>query len=552
MKKLIFQELIIVSDLEKSAGIFQFGPKRNLILGASNKVGKTSLCTTLMWSIGCNVEFPPNWKKLGIKTILKFQVDSATYYIKRSDKKLSIIFPSGSEKEYDKVTGDYSADIGDILFSPLYMKIKGGSPSPGVPSAQFLASFIHSDSGWGELFKSFKDLNMYSPSEKKYVLEYFLGIRDVSFFTKRKARVDLEGNIEASKQKLNRIMIVDNDIKSLLNKGESENVNVFDIDPLLEERSFVLANIIKLKSEKYDVNKRIGLIERAEHELFEDYQFATNNVEGRLITCPTCGVIHENDIVNRFNIINERDSLKNHRMSLLKDLNEISEYISREQRKIDEINAKISVNERFYNLSRPTEKDIYSHGTETVIESVFSELVMLENKSIARFEEELASMPKFSTATSKYRDNASNIRELFSTSLIESLHDFNVLDANEELVREDPYAKIHVSGSDISRTTLGYYKTLNDFKLKNCDSVILPFVCDSPMQQEQDDKNIDSVVDLIQAWSEQQFFLFGKDYPSYEKLKRDPDTKLIYLENNRRILSKEDYPSLASYWSSSE
>lgn len=544
MKKLIFQELMIVSDSEKSAERFQFGPNTNLILGASNKVGKTSLSTSLMWSLGCATKFPPKWSSLNIKTLVKFNIDGDDYIIKRKKDSISIYYPSGAVKIFEKITGKYSEELGDILNCPIFIKNKNGSTISGTPSTQFLASYIHSDTGWGEIFKSFSDLDMYPLLERKYILEYFLGIRDVDFFKIRKSRLKLEGDISEAKEKISRLSVINNDIKSLLSYDNSTDSRYEQIEPLIEERSFYLSNIIDAKSQKYEIKKRIRLIEQAEHELFNDYKFATNNIEGQLITCPTCGVVHKNDIVNRFSIIDERESLKEHRINALDELLEMSDYITKEQKKIDEINSKISINEKLYNLSSEDFDLVKVAKSKDVIESVFSELLIVEEKSKSRSEVELLKLPKFNAKSATFKNNAKLIKTEFAISLIKSLHDFNVMDANEDDIAQDPYSKIHVSGSDISRTTLAYYKTLNEFKMKYCDAVILPFMCDSPMQQEQDDNNIDSVVAIIKKWKGQQFFLFGKDYPSYEDLKNAPTSNVIFLNRDRRILSKERYEQL--------
>ncbi|PSW66482.1 hypothetical protein C0W88_08920 [Photobacterium leiognathi subsp. mandapamensis] len=546
MRQLIYQELIIVSDLERSAEVFQFGPKKNLILGKRNKVGKTSLCTSLMWSLGGQVSFPPKWKELQIKTLVKFVVAGENYSILRTKDNISIHKESTNDYfTYEKITGGYAKKLAEIINFEAYLKHKNSKYySPAFPSAQLLPSFIHSDKGWGDIYNSFTDLRAYSSSEKKYVIEYLIGIRGNEFFGPRKERSQLEQSIEKYEIRVANITEVQTSITDFLNINYDNN-DVNDLDFLLEERSFLKHNINIAKSEKYELRKQIGLIKKAESDLFEDYIFATNDIDCGGIICPTCGVQHENDIVNRFSILDEREVLIESRKAMELELHEIDIQIKESQHKIDKLTAKIALEEKISDLPPSFERLIAgsSNYVKKMFNPVIDQLIDSEKKSITQAKVYLESIPKFRT-NKEYRAKVKNITDRFAITLIENLHKMNVFDADESKILEDPYQSIHVSGSDISRMTLAYYKTLNEFIKSQQDRTLLPMVIDSPIQQEQDELNITTIMSFIKDWDEQQVLIFGKEYDAYTLLKKQPDCKLISLDVNRRILSEKKYTTL--------
>ncbi|OED63733.1 hypothetical protein [Vibrio cyclitrophicus] len=549
MKKLIFQELMIASDLERSAERFQFGPKMNLILGKTNKVGKTSLCTSLFWALGCKTLFPPQWSKLSIKTILKFSIEGERYTIVRTKDWIALQHGKKSAKKYSKVTGDFARDLSDILNFNAYLKPKGAKHyHPAFPSAQFLSSFIHSDTGWGEVYKSFSDLDGYSSSEKKYLTEYLIGIRGDDFFSPRKETSRLRQVIEISKEKIGNFDEVFESISNYLVPKpieiESKDYGYRNnIDLLLEDRSFYNHLLISAKSEKYDLKKQIELVKKAESELFLDYNFATNDV-GNTVLCPTCGVLHENDIVSRFNILDEREALINNRQQLENDLVDIDKQVSANKEKIEQLSAQIVIEEKLLDLPPSINDLVKGEKTLTsIISPVIKEMVDLERKVVDESTAELERFPKFSNNAS-FKKHMSSSKAKFASDLIENLHSLNVSDADEGDILDSPYNKIHVSGSDISRMTLAYYKTLNDFIINSSECVPLPMVIDSPIQQEQDETNIKTIVDFLKGWDKQQVLIFGKEYPEYISLKNIEGCNILDMNVDRRILSTEKYQEI--------
>ncbi|MCD9556573.1 hypothetical protein GRJ22_08995 [Photobacterium carnosum] len=227
------------------------------------------------------------------------------------------------------------------------------------------------------------------------------------------------------------------------------------------------------------------------------------------------------------------------------ELHEIDVQIKESQQNIDKLTAKIALEEKISDLPPSFERLIAgsSNYVEKMFNPVITQLVDSEEKNITRAQVDLESIPKFRT-NKEYQIKVKNIKNKFAATLIENLHKMNVFDADEPKILEDPYQSIHVSGSDISRMTLAYYKTLNEFIKSQPDRTLLPMIIDSPIQQEQDELNITTIMSFIKDWDEQQILIFGKEYDAYTVLKEQLDCKLISLDVNRRILSEKKYTTL--------
>lgn len=96
------------------------------------------------------------------------------------------------------------------------------------------------------------------------------------------------------------------------------------------------SNLSSLKNEIELVNIAIG-------ELEQDYEYSVRNVDPFEVTCPTCGVIHENDIVNKVSILKDSDFLLKRIDHLNKEKNSNGEDLSRLSRLIQFEEEKITV-----------------------------------------------------------------------------------------------------------------------------------------------------------------------------------------------------------------
>ena len=91
MKRLVFEEIQVLSFREKKAIKVQFNPKRTIIKG-SNQVGKSSLMKSIYYTLGANPSvINDNWLKAEPITYLKFKVDEKRLSVMRYNKIVFVV-----------------------------------------------------------------------------------------------------------------------------------------------------------------------------------------------------------------------------------------------------------------------------------------------------------------------------------------------------------------------------------------------------------------------------------------------------------------------------
>lgn len=81
MREFKLSKIWILSDLEKTANVFTFGPRMNLITSQKNSVGKSSLVKSILWTFGCEPYFDKLWKDQDISCRVEFTINSDIYIL---------------------------------------------------------------------------------------------------------------------------------------------------------------------------------------------------------------------------------------------------------------------------------------------------------------------------------------------------------------------------------------------------------------------------------------------------------------------------------------
>ena len=126
MKRLIFEELLMMSTHEKSARRVIFHPEVTLIQG-TNDTGKSSLMKTIYQTFGAT---PPNvhqrWVGAAVKSAVKFSIDGTRYTILR-DGKTYALFDSegGTLGTYTSVTKELAPVLASLFAFRLRLPLRG-------------------------------------------------------------------------------------------------------------------------------------------------------------------------------------------------------------------------------------------------------------------------------------------------------------------------------------------------------------------------------------------------------------------------------------------
>ncbi|CAM4277886.1 hypothetical protein [Zobellia nedashkovskayae] len=194
MKRLILEELMILSLREKKAKKIKFDPKTTIIKG-TNQVGKSSLIKSIYYTLGATAGMVhPNWIKAEPISLVKIKVDDKRLSVLRFDKKRFVIIDDSGEVMSFNFK-EASAYLNELLDFKLIMNSRKGEAEIPPPAYQFLPFYIDQDRSWTKNWDSFANLSQYS-AWKSPLVNYHSGIKGNAYYITKsdldKARQELD------------------------------------------------------------------------------------------------------------------------------------------------------------------------------------------------------------------------------------------------------------------------------------------------------------------------------------------------------------------------
>lgn len=556
MKKLFLKSLTIVSDVEESANRFIF-QKTNLILSKDNSVGKSTLIDMIFWTLGCDVSFKPEWQSADVKSLLEISINNHTHMFARI--KGNHFYKSADDTEFqkfDKITGDFTRIVLSVFGLP-YLKIFNKQNDLISPTPDYLLSPFYIDqSQWNSDF--FGNIKGKYISKRHYdnILKLYIGHIDIDYFerileidSKNKEINSLKSefeDIESSKTTINKIYnITENDERylPLIMEKDFEKVLL-----LIEEKSRTLlpkkysisSEINELQNERLFYKSQLSVVKTAYEESEKDYIEAVENQDME-ITCPICGVEHQNSIGARAQIlVDKTESLelfeelksiiekiekkihlkKKTLFDIVEELNEISHSFSLEK-DIEQSNLTI---ERLASLSVEKRLIDEQENINTNIKSAnksLNKIVMANRVALKDLNTEETNnyfLERFSTIAQTL-----NVSERSYSNFLSPLS----------------YTKLEFDkGADSARGVLSLYLALWQTIERN-QACFFPLFIDTPNQQEQDPRNYPKIVKAIidNIAKDHQIFICALDNVALTELEEISSIKHL----SRPILHKDKY-----------
>jgi hypothetical protein len=183
MGSLVFRQLTILSDTQKSANQFEFSPRLNLITGNDNSVGKSTLAKLLFWTLGCDPEFDVFWKALDVKAVVDFSVSGKAYQAGRHGNIMFFRARGEAWEVYSKITGKFSENFCRLVNFQILLPNRNDSTvleSP-PPAFYFLPFYIDQRKSWSHAWASFVGLEQYARWQNP-VIKYHTGYLTPSHF----------------------------------------------------------------------------------------------------------------------------------------------------------------------------------------------------------------------------------------------------------------------------------------------------------------------------------------------------------------------------------
>lgn len=576
MLNLKFKRLLILSNSSKTANQFEFSETLNLITAIDNSVGKSTLAKLLFWGIGCEPTLDTNWNSTDSKTIVEFNVGLKNYSVKRYKNQVSLKIENDNFIEYDKITGEYSKKIAEILeFKALLPNRNTGLMVTPPPAFYFLPFYIDQKRSWAKAWDNFEKLEQFA-NWKSTIVKYHVGLLTPKHFeleTVKAEKKDTKKVVESEIERIETTLeVVEEYIPHITNATTEEDefeilteeIKV-DLKKLQEEQEKILNQLTVFNGDRVYLEQQQIITEKIIADLDKDYKFTIENIEGDEVECPLCGVIHENSIINRASIMTDKSQAENQLESIIDELEKINKKLEKANSKLNKARENINrINEKYTiiekeDLSKDTDGNLEINAISTeesrkidfnqIIENIAGNSIkqnVLRDKvekdsTVASLKKEIRTLGKeqkglitkeeIETINNSFNRVFSNYIDLLDAEAVNISEIESPLDYNK-VIKEG-------GAAEGSRAILAYYLSVFTMVEEHGNEVKSALVIDTPNQQEQSNSNYDKIVSLLtnKTSKKTQIIMCAMENEQLEQFKEK--AKIITLTKDRLLIKSE-------------
>jgi hypothetical protein len=506
MKSLRFQEVLLLSNRERSARRVSLDPKITIIRG-NNDTGKSALLKSIYAMFGATAAVVhPRWLTAEVVGVVRFTVDDVPYSILRTGEFYGV-FDSHEQLliATNKVVTGLGTFLADLLDYRIVLTARGGGVVPPPPKYFFLPFYVDQDKGWTANWSSFARLGQISDWRRSMV-EFHTGIRPNGYYTAKAALASAQTQLRDAKSE--RTVL-----ERMFTQVRPEIVPTFDVDiesfqaqikDLLDECNGLKAveeqlsgKLTELYSLRYTLQSQLHIATSSLAELSKDYEFATDDVLKPEVECPTCGALYSNSFADRFGIAEDEDHLAELIVHLRQELGAaeesirvVSEEHSNRRDEITRISALLDQRQNEVTMrtliQSEGKKELNAILRDRIGEA--QDRVSLADTNVSQ---RRASLKDFEDP-----DRRSLILERYHSLMRSYLNELKVFTLPESLYRQIS-CNISETGSDLPRALLAYYFSILTVMEEYSTSTFCPIIVDSPNQQGQDAASIRIVLQFI-------------------------------------------------------
>lgn len=542
MKNIRFRKLILLSYFEKKARIINLDADVILVRGA-NRTGKSCIIKSLYSTLGAEIKTTSKyWALSNVISLLSFTIDDIPF--KAMHIGPDVIFYRGDGKEIFKVSRSCkeSKELLSLLGVNVYsLKGNSGMLSPG---ALFMPFYIDQDDGWDEPWSSFTKVG--SQSVKRNALLLHNGLIGDEYFIYKSQLDEAESKLRSLRIKSELQRSFRKDIESKFSDEQFPK----DVDDFKTEIDEFIDKLQTLKTRQKEIlkelqgyhsklsycNFKLEQLHNDAKEIDKDFGYALQQDE--VISCPTCGAIYRNSLLNRHKLVED-----------ISDCNDLIIKYKREKAEaencIERVNGEIErVNELILNTQKiiDTKKNQYSlndyieaqktlalkETLNSLSNQYKSEIVELEKKVIS-----LSAKVKLSSD----RDNCKDVMQTFRRFVTKSLWSMGSPINNEDIIRFG--GKINMTGSILPKAVVAYYFAyFNIMKRYDCP-IFCPIVIDEPHQKGLADTGYNKLLDYVinNRPENSQLILSVANDSSIDSI----NMLVVNMDIQGRVLYEEDY-----------
>ncbi|MBJ9580572.1 Uncharacterised protein [Acinetobacter baumannii] len=554
MREFKLSKIWILSDIEKTANVFTFGPRMNLITSQKNSVGKSSLVKSLLWTFGCEPYFDSAWKAQDVSCKIDFIIDDIEYTIFRNSNTYLII-KEDNYYYFDNFRKYVDFFCNLVNFFPMLENRNSKILELPSPVYYFIPFYIDQKKGWAQILNSFQKLTQYQNWQKN-ILNYHCGVTNNTIsemdykISKKKHEIKLEEEERIKAENAIQIVSGINDENNFINLNNLEinrNLNIIDnkYEKIIEDQNNILTQINIEKNILIDLQSQKKYSEKLVNELTHDFFYVTENLTSETIECPFCGTNHNNTIIEKSKLIKEKDDLIQFISKIDIDINLAQTNLNILKENLIILGNDLANLHR--NISLDTTKLIDCATTQrsiNLIENKTAEIIESKNKSINSLEIDISNINQ----DKKLVNNKFTRNEIILEfqQLFREMNNFLSTDYSEEIISKSDihsYNLFDTNGgaADSTRSIFLYHSILIQLIQNFSNEYIAPFIIDTPNQQEQAKENYEKIINTFfnKLPNSLQIFLCAMEHPALNNLKEN--VTIIKLESYKSLLSKNKY-----------
>lgn len=504
MKKLTIRKLILLSQTEGSSAAIDFSDGLNIIIGG-NKTGKSSVIKSIFYTLGCKLKIEKDWLALIDKYAVQFSYGKKHYLVVRVKDEFDLFETDRKLEQIKAIKRFEKTDSDQDKFHMTLMHLLGVNMTwvtvfnkivQVTPSHIFSFHYVDQDSGWRSIAGSFTH-DDYVQNWKEEMLKYVVGFQGEDYYSSKTELDRLRLEVKGINKKIDYIREFVGQIGVEFDENNVEpNDNVeggidFQVKSVFEKISTLQRanlNLTKeievLGNERYNLYKRLEVLKNYEIDLIEDHKFASKLPDE--VTCPTCGVIHKNTVIEKASIVAHIQSCHDNTSSLRRELKILDDNIEvLTSTKLQNMRQLRVERIEYRKLQKETDvlERIKNFGKRELVSKSQGGLASLVQERLdtrLRVEEQTRALERYNSE-SKRKEIVGRLKENFKEVLAE-------VGVRVDRTKLRGFrAELTQTGSELPRVIYSYYAALYTLVMENG---LYPFkflVIDTPNQQGQDD-----------------------------------------------------------------
>lgn len=564
MQSLIFKQLTVISDTQKLGNQYSFHPRKNLITGNDNSIGKSTLVKLLYWGLGCDPQFDVTWSSFDVKTIVDFSIGQNNYQVARYGNVIFFQNGRGNWFRFPKITGDYSKCFADLVKFHALLPNKNNIAKLEVPppAYYFLPYYVDQQIGWTRCWEGFSNLQQYS-NWAITIIQYHTGYLSAAHFEieqqiaerkLRKKKFEQETiKIDTALDVVNTYVpalptpmaLTENDLAVL-----REELNG-DLTQLKIQQEALFNSLTDVQTERQYAISQLNITKIAIEELEKDYTFSIEQIDGDILVCPLCGVLHDNSLVNRTTLLVDKETSQKQAINLKKKLEELDNKLNQLQKEYDLVSENINrINSKYRSAESPHNNESNNFSiVDSLASYTVQKYVIKTKENNANSIQEINKLNAKANKSKSQLLNKEKKNELdtnFISTLINYINELDASGVNLSAIKYPwEYKKLYASGgaAESNRGLLAYYFSILEMITQANNEIFAPVVIDTPNQNEQSDFNYKKIIDFLIKHSSEHTQLFlctmdRKEIDPYKEL-----AHVVYLDN-QKVLSSQKYDVL--------